>query len=157
MFQKKRANLLSAKIPMAPPSRCDQLKLCPSCTLIIPSPMFWNFITLSILSEQFHTTHVHIQQIISSQNAGQFRDRTGAVIGLLSTFFVSSSDFGAPCIGVRDGRKKSKYFNLVMAINYITIGIVMSPKIRVSLCLNILINFISFFKWPATTMQNFNN
>ena len=33
----------------------------------------------------------------------------------------------------------------------------MSQKIRVRLYLNILINFISFFKWPVTTMQNFNN
>ena len=55
-------------------------------SLITLSQMFWDFktflfITLRILSGQFHSKYEQIQQI-PSQNTGQFRERKGVVIGL---------------------------------------------------------------------------
>ena len=133
-FLKKRANRSSGKIAMASLSRCDQHKFCPLCTLIIPAPMCWDFktflfITLHILSEQFHTKYKQIQQI-SSQNAGQFRERKGAAIGFpVIGVFCKFLGLWSTMYTCPSSMKKEHIFQLNRTINYITMGLLCPQKL----------------------------
>ena len=137
-FRKKNESLISQDLN-GPLSRCDQHKLCPLCTLIIPYPMFWDFKTfissLYVSLVNNFPQHMCISHKSPCRMQVNFENERELSLGCC----VSSSDFGAPCIGVRVGRKKSTYLNLVKALHYITMGLFCPQKLGTAYIKMILI------------------